>query len=256
MGLLDGRVSIVTGGSSGIGRATALSFAREGAVVVVADLQTEEGQGTVGLVKEAGGDGIFVKTDVSRSDDVREMVEKTIKMYGRLDFAFNNAGISQPPKALADQPEELFEKVVGVNLKGVWLCMKYEIPYMLKNTTGGAIVNTSSVAGLVGFAGVQIYSASKHAVIGLTKSAALEYAKSGIRINAVAPGVIHTKMIEDFIHMAGDDPKLIDSIRAAHPMGRDGKPDEVANAAVWLCSDKASFVTGTVLTIDGGYTAW
>lgn len=249
MTLLSGKVAIVTGGSSGIGRASAILFAREKAMVVVASRREDEGQETVRLVKEAGSDGFFVKTDVAKEADVKAMVEKTIQAYGRLDYAFNNAGIEQLPTPLVEQTEETFDKVMNINVKGVWLSMKYQIPQMLKNG-GGAIVNMSSVAGLIGTPTLSIYVASKHAVLGLTKSVALEYAKSGIRVNAVCPGYIQTQMVERF------DRQMQEQMVQMHPIGRAGQPEEIAEAVVWLCSDKASFVTGHSLTLDGGYVAY
>ena len=245
------KVALITGGSSGIGRATALVFAREGAKVIVASRREDESQETVLLVRKAGSEGLFVKTDVSKEADVKTMVEKTIKAYGRLDFAFNNAGIEQLPTPLAEQTEETFHQITNINVKGVWLSMKYEIPQMLKNG-GGAIVNMSSVAGLIGFPGVPLYVASKHAVLGLTKSAALEYAKSGIRINAVCPGAIETEMYERLVK---ENEQVRHQVMAMHPIGRSGRPEEVANAVVWLCSDAASFITGQSLALDGGFTA-
>lgn len=248
MTLLSGKVAIVTGGSSGIGRASAILFAREKAKVVVASRREDEGQETVRLIKEAGSDGFFVKTDVAKEADVKAMVEKTIRAYGRLDYAFNNAGIEQPSTPLVEQTEETFDKVMNINVKGVWLSMKYQIPQMLKNGEG-AIVNMSSAAGLVGVPTAPLYAASKHAVLGLTKSVALEYAKSGIRVNAVCPGYIQTEMAERL------DRQMQEQLIQMHPIGRGGQPEEIAEAVVWLCSDKASFVTGHSLSLDGGYVA-
>lgn len=251
MNSFQDKVALITGGSSGIGRATALAFAQEGAKVIVASRRENESRETVRLVREAGSEGLFVKTDVSKEADVKEMVEETIKAYGRLDFAFNNAGIEQIPTPFAEQTEETFNQITNINVKGVWLSMKYEIPQMLKNG-GGAIVNMSSIAGLIGFPGIPLYVASKHAVLGLTRSTALEYAKSSIRINAVCPGAIETEMFERFVK---DNEQVRDQVMAMHPIGRSGRPEEIANAVVWLCSDKASFITGQSLALDGGFTA-
>lgn len=252
MAAFTGKVALVTGGSSGIGRAAAIAFAREGAKVVVASRRIKEGEETVQLIKKSGSDGFFIKTDVAKAADVRAMVEKTIATYGRLDYAFNNAGVIEPkPGPLVEQTEETFDQIVNVNVKGIWLSMKYEIPEMLKRG-GGAIVNMSSVAGVIGFPGIGIYSASKHAVIGLTKAAAVEYSKSRVRINAVNPAAIETEMLS---HVAGDNREAMAQMAASHPIGRIGKPEEIADAVIWLCSDKASFVTGHSLMVDGGYTA-
>ena len=250
MASLSGKVAIVTGGSSGIGRATAIAFAREGAKVVVASRREKEGQETVKQVQSAGSEGFFIKTDVSKETDVSAMVEKTIATYGHLDYAFNNAGIEQIPTPLVEQTEETFDQVMDINVKGVWLCMKHQIPQMLVSG-GGAIVNMSSIAGIIGAPGLPIYVASKHAVLGLTKSVALEYAKEGIRINAVCPGMIET----DLLDRAFANQEVKERLIAMHPIGRVGKPEEIAEAVVWLCSDKASFVTGQSLPLDGGYVA-
>jgi len=242
------KVAIITGGSSGIGRATAVALAKEGARVVIAAHRAKESEETLQLVKEAGGDGIFIKTDVGREDEVKQLVELTVGKFGRLDYAFNNAGIEATTKSFVDETPSIFDKVMSINVKGVWLSMKYEIPQMLK-IGGGAIVNMSSIAGVIGFPQMPIYVASKHAVLGLTKSAALEYAKSGIRINAVAPGLIETDMLERAVDANSQLRKQFDAVT---PMGHIGKPEEIANAVVWLLSNKASFVTGHTLIIDGG----
>jgi NAD(P)-dependent dehydrogenase (short-subunit alcohol dehydrogenase family) len=249
--LLDGKVALVTGAGSGIGRATALTFAREGAKVVVADIIAEGGEETVRMVKAAGGEALFVKTDVSKAAEVEALITKVVQTYGRLDCAFNNAGIEGVFVSTAECSEENWDRTLAINLKGVWLCMKYEIPQMLKQG-GGAIVNTASVAGLVGFAGLPAYVASKHGVAGLTKTAALEYAKAGIRVNAVCPGGISTPMTERLFKA---QPQMAEAVAALEPVGRMGKPEEIAEAVVWLCSDAASFVTGHAMAVDGGMVA-
>jgi NAD(P)-dependent dehydrogenase (short-subunit alcohol dehydrogenase family) len=246
--MMDRKVAIVTGGNSGIGRATAIALAREGAKVTVAARRASEGEETVRLVKEAGSDAIFVKTDVAIENDVRSLVEKTVDTYGKLDYAVNNAGIGEKMTPLVEQTSEKFDQIMNTNVRGVWLSMKYEIPMMIKNG-GGAIVNTSSGAGLVGFPQMPVYIASKHAVLGLTKSAALEYAKSGIRRNAIAPGGVETDML---MQTVGDDHQFLETFRSMHPIGRIGRPEEIANTIVWLLSDKASFVLGHTLLVDGG----
>lgn len=250
-GQFDGKVALVTGGGSGIGRAGALAFAREGAKVVVADVVVEGGQETAEMIKQDGGEATFVKTDVSKAAEVEALVNKAVGTYGRLDYAFNNAGILGEMCPVADCTEENFDRVISVNLKGVWLSMKYEIPQMIKQG-GGAIVNTSSVAGVSGGPGIPAYAASKHGVAGLTKTAALEYAQAGIRVNAVCPGGIRTPMVDLYTH---GDPEAEAQMAAMHPLGRMGEPEEIANAVVWLCSDAASFVTGHPMVIDGGSVA-
>ena len=251
METLNNKVALVTGGSSGIGRATALLFASKGAKVVVADVQVSGGQETVDMIKEAGGDAIFVKTDVSKSNDVKALINQTVEHYGRLDCAFNNAGINGRPAPIVDQEEETWDRVININLKGVWLCMKYEVVQMLKQG-GGTIVNTASVAGLIGFRNTTPYVASKHGIVGLTKTVALEYAQANIRVNAVCPGVIHTPMVDRF---TGGSPQALARVAALEPVGRMGKPEEVAEVVVWLSSDAASFVTGHAMAVDGGLVA-
>jgi len=246
-----GKVALVTGASSGIGRATALAFAREGAKVVVSDVVVDGGNETVQLIKKAGGEATFVKADVAQTADVESLVQQTVATYGRLDCAHNNAGISGPLTTVADTAESKWARVIAVNLKGVWLCMKYEQQHMGKQGSG-AIVNTASDAGLVGIAGASAYVASKHGVLGLTKTAALEYAKQGIRVNAVCPGVIETPMVQ---RLTDRHPSAAEAMVAGHPIGRVGKPEEVAEAVIWLCSEAASFVTGLAMSVDGGYVA-
>lgn len=243
------KVALVTGGSFGIGKAAAIAFAERGAKVVVADLL--EDSETINSIQKLGGDAIFVKCDVSKEEDVKNMIAVCIKAYGKLDFAFNNAGIEGITNNTHECSMENWDKTLGVNLKGAWMCMKYELPHMLKQGSG-SIVNTASVAGLVGFRGLPAYTASKHALIGLTKTAALEYAKEGIRINAVCPGVIKTAMID---RITGKKKEVEKQFEDMEPVGRMGKPEEVAEAVVWLCSDAASFVTGNAMTVDGGWVA-
>jgi len=249
--IFNNKVAIVTGGSFGIGRAAAIAFASLGARVVVADSIQDEEQTTLKQIKEAGGQAIFKKCDVSKSAEVKAMVDKTVATYGRLDFAFNNAGIEGALATTQECTEDNWDKTIGVNLKGIWLCMKYEIPYMLQQGKG-AIVNCASVAGLIGFPGLPAYVVSKHGVVGLTKTAALENAKQGIRINAVCPGVIHTAMID---RITGMNKEVEKQYVTMEPVGRMGKPEEVAEAVIWLCSDAASFVTGHSMPVDGGWIA-
>lgn len=246
---LENKVALITGGTTGIGRDTAVLFAKEGAKVVITGRREAEGKETIDLVRAAGGDGTFVKSDVSKAAETESMVRKTVEKYGRLDVAFNNAGVEGGWVPLAEQTEETWDYVHGINLKGVWLSLKYEIQQMLKQGGGGAIVNMSSVAGLIGAPGAGIYIASKHGVLGLTKTAAIEYAAQGIRVNAVCPAVIETAMAE----RAFNDPVFNKRVRAMHPLGRFGKATEVAEAVLWLCSDKSSFTTGQYIGVDGGF---
>lgn len=249
MARMDGKVAIVTGAASGIGRATAVLFARKGAKVVVADWK--DGADTVREITDAGGEAIFMQVDVSDSSQVADMVRKTVETYGGLDYACNNAGIEGLMGATAECTEENWDRTIGINLTGVWLCMKNEIPEMLKRG-GGSIVNMASVAGLVGFQGLPAYCASKGGVVLLTKAAALEYAKQGIRVNAICPGVIRTAMVDRVI---GGDPQAEAAFTAMEPIGRLGTPDEIAHAVVWLCCDASSFTTGTAIPVDGGFVA-
>jgi NAD(P)-dependent dehydrogenase (short-subunit alcohol dehydrogenase family) len=248
---MHGKVALVTGAAAGIGRATALAFAHAGAKVVVSDIQAPGGEETVSLIKAADGDAIFVQTDVSRGADIAALVHTTLEYYGRLDYACNNAGIEGTPATTAEYPDEAWDRVIAVNLTGVWQCMKHEIPAMLKH--GGAIVNMSSILGTVAFASAAAYTAAKHGVIGLTKTAALEYAAQGLRINAVCPAFIVTPMLERGGMLT--DPAVRAAMENMHPIKRMGKPEEIAAAVVWLCSDEASFVTGHAMLVDGGYTA-
>jgi NAD(P)-dependent dehydrogenase (short-subunit alcohol dehydrogenase family) len=249
-GSLTGRAAFVTGAASGIGRATALAFARAGAGVVVADLAEEANQETASLIEQSGGRAVAVRCDVTRSEDVQAALQKAVDAFGRLDFAFNNAGVEQEIKPAAETPEEEWDRILAINLRGVFLCLKYEIPLMLEQG-GGAIVNTSSGAGVKGFGGGVAYAASKFGVVGLSKSAALDYAASNIRINAICPGITDTEMMQRF---SGGTSEGRQAVIAQEPIGRMGTPEEIAAAVVWLCSDAASFVLGHALVIDGGQT--
>ena len=249
-GSLAGKVAFVTGAANGIGRAAALAFAREGANVVVADISEQGNRETVRLIEELGGRALAVRCDVTRAEDVKAALDKGVEAFGGLDFAFNNAGFEQAITAAADLTEEEWDRIVRVNLRGMFLCMKHEIPLMLKRG-GGAIVNTSSGAGVKGIAGQAAYSAAKFGVIGLTKAAALDYAAQNIRVNAVCPGIIDTPMMQRF---TGGTPKGVARVIAQEPVGRMGKPEEIAAAVLWLCSDPAAFVVGHALVIDGGQT--
>jgi NAD(P)-dependent dehydrogenase (short-subunit alcohol dehydrogenase family) len=247
-----GKVAFVTGAASGIGRATVLAFAREGTSVVAADVSEEGNQETARMVQQDGGRVIAVRCDVTRSDEVKAALAKTIEAFGRLDFAFNNAGV-EPRKSAptADYEEQEWNRIIDINLRGVFLCMKHEIPLILRHGSGGAIVNTSSGAGIIGIKGSPAYTAAKHGLLGITKAAALDYAAQNIRINAVCPGYIETPMMERF---TGGTPEGRAKVVAEEPIGRMGKPEEIAAAVLWLCSDAAAFMIGHAMVIDGGQT--
>ena len=249
-GRLENKVILVTGGSSGIGRVTAQTFAKEGAKVVIADINTAGGEETVKMVQKDGGEATFIRADVANTADVEALVDKTIDIYGQLNCAFNNAGVVGITAPTTEYTEDSWDHVLSVNLKGVWLCMKYEIPRMIK-LGGGAIVNTSSILGLVATEDRPAYVASKHGIIGLTKAAALEYATVGVRVNAICPGIIRTESDTE-ARLFGEDSQFEKEKIAETPVGRLGTPSEIAEAAVWLCSDAASFVTGLAMAVDGG----
>jgi NAD(P)-dependent dehydrogenase (short-subunit alcohol dehydrogenase family) len=253
-GQFNTKVAVVTGAASGIGRATALAFAREGANVVVSDVAVQGGEETVRLIKEAGGEATFVTCDVSQAEEVKALVTKAVDTYGRLDYDINIAGIEGTLATTADYPEDVWSKVIGINLTGPYLCMKYAIPQMLTQGAG-VIVNMASILGVVGFATAGAYTAAKHGLVGLTKVAALEYATQGLRVNAVCPGFIETPMVMERGLAAGSHPEVYQQLAEIHPMKRLGKPEEIAAGVVWLCSEAASFVTGQTLIVDGGYTA-
>jgi NAD(P)-dependent dehydrogenase (short-subunit alcohol dehydrogenase family) len=277
-GIVDGKVVIVTGGAQGIGRAAVLAFAREGAKVVVADILVKDGESVARQVKAEGGEAVFIRCDVTQAAEVQAMVDLAVSTFGRLDCAFNNAGIEGEFASTVDCTEENFDRMLAINLKGVWLCMRAEMKQMLKQKSGGAIVNTASVAGVVAERGYPAYAAAKGGVIQLTRTAAVEYAPAQIRVNAVCPGVVSTPMIDrslDKMNFAGLMPALAqDSIvgwwgekimglrpfkkfmlNFLSPMGRPGKPEEIAEAAVFLCSDKSAYMTGQAMILDGGMTA-
>ncbi|MCA1858056.1 SDR family oxidoreductase [Massilia oculi] len=246
-----GKVALVTGAASGIGRATALAFGRAGAHVVVADTAIDGGHATAAMIVESGGKALFVRSDIGKAADVEALVDKTINYYGRLDIAVNNAAIDEESAPLAEGDEAQYDRIMDANVKGVWLCMKYQLRQMLRQGSG-AIVNVASVSGLVGAPNRAIYAASKHAVLGLTRSAATEYAREGIRINALCPAAVKTPMLARFVER---DPAAEEKLEASHPMGRVAETIEVANAALWLASEQASYVNGHELVVDGGFTA-
>jgi NAD(P)-dependent dehydrogenase (short-subunit alcohol dehydrogenase family) len=250
-GMLEGKVALVTGGASGIGRAAARVFAREGAAVALADVNVEGGERAAREVEEGGGRARFLRADVSSAAEVEALVQGTVAAFGGLDCAFNNAGVEGAAGPIAESTEENWDRVVEINLKGVWLCMKHEVARMLRQG-GGAIVNTSSIMGLVACRDNPAYAATKHGVVGLTRSAALDYARSGIRVNAVCPGYVRTPMLERLFE---ELPDLEEPVIARHPLGRLAAPEEIAEAVAWLCSDRASFVTGHIMPVDGGYVA-
>jgi NAD(P)-dependent dehydrogenase (short-subunit alcohol dehydrogenase family) len=246
-----GKSALVTGAAAGIGRATAVAFARAGAAVLVADLNEKGGLETCEQIRAEGGRGEFFRCDLSRAPEVAAMVDRAVQTFGRLDFACNNAGIEGPTAPTADYPEAEWDRVLAVNLKSVWLCMRQEIPRMLEQG-GGAIVNIASIAGVIGFPGASAYVASKHGVIGLTRAAALEYARQGVRVNAICPGIIRTEMID---RSAQGNPDAIKQLEQGTPLGRMGRPEEIASAAVWLCSEGGGYTVGHPLVVDGGWVA-
>lgn len=248
---LENKVALVTGGTSGIGKATAIALGVAGAKVVFSGRREEEGENTANSMRQSGAECLFVRSDVSSESDIKALIQKTVESYGRIDCAFNNAGIESSPKPLHEQSIEHFDNLMATNVRGLFLCMKYEIQQMLTQSSG-VIINNSSAAGIIGFAGVSPYSASKHAVMGLTRSAALDYAKQSIRINAVNPGLIATEMTDRF---SDKDPALEQQLASIVPIGRLGQAEEIAATVVFLCSDAASYITGQSIVIDGGFTA-
>lgn len=250
MGTFDGKVALVTGATSGMGLVTAIAFAEQGAKAVVCGRREAEGAEAVRRIEQAGGEGLFIRCDVTKASDVEAMIERIEATYGRLDIAFNNAGVGAKYLPVEQQTEEEFDRVTAINLKGVWLCMKYEIPAILR-AGGGSIVNNSSVGGLIGLAGMAIYNATKHGVLGMTKSAAIDYAKKGIRINAVCPGIIQTETAAS--SMGGRE--AVQKLGATrHPIGRAGESEDVADAVLWLCSPQSSMLIGQSIALDGGRT--
>lgn len=251
----DGQVAVVTGGSSGIGESAVRQFAERGAAVVVADVDVDVGEAVAASVRDDGGQATFVETDVRSSEDAAAMVETAVDSYGRLDFALNNAGIRGERHPIQEYPEDAWQRVIDTNLTGVWNCVKHELRQLDAQGDGGAIVNTASVVGKSGLPDGSSYSAAKHGVIGVTKTAAMEVGDSDIRVNAVCPGYIDTPMIQSQGDRVSTDEEALEEIRALHPMDRLGDPDEVASAAVWLCSEDASYITGDALNVDGGFLA-
>jgi len=249
--LLGGKIALITGAGSGIGRATALIFAREGATIALSDIAAEGGQETLRMVKQAGAEAIFVRTDVSKLAEVEALIAKVISNWGRLDCAFNNAGIDGKMAKTAECTEETWNRTIAVNMTGVFFCMKAEIPHMLRQG-GGAIVNTASAAGLTGSPGLPAYVASKHGVVGLTRAAAIEYGREKVRINCVCPGPIRTPMLG---RLLSSRPEMEQRFASAEPLKRLGEPAEIGEAVAWLCSDAASYVTGHAMSVDGGYMA-
>jgi NAD(P)-dependent dehydrogenase (short-subunit alcohol dehydrogenase family) len=250
--LLESKVTVITGAGSGIGRACALAFAGEGARVVVSDIAVQSGNETVNRIEQAGGEATFISCDVAQPQEIEALIHNTVETYGKLDCAVNNAGIAGVQATTADYPLENWQRVININLTAPWLCMKYELAQMVKQGKG-AIVNMASILGTTGFAQSGAYVAAKHGLVGVTRTAALEYAKSGIRVNAVCPGFIETPLLHQT--EAGSNMQILQAIANLHPVGRLGTPGEIANMVLWLCSDAASFVTGATMIVDGGYTA-
>ena len=248
------KVVLITGGGSGIGKATAIRFGAEEAKVVIGNRNEQAGREVVRQITDAGGIASFKQTDVTKPEDVKGLVDHTTSLYGRLDAAFNNAGTEGTPSLLAEDTEANFQHVFDANVKGLWLSMKYEIDYMLSHG-GGSIVNVSSIAGLIGFPQLGIYAASKHAVLGLTKVAALEYGARGIRVNAVSPAGVETGMLDRVVGASEEKQQTLEAMKGMHPIGRFGRPEEIAGAVIWLCSEDASFMLGQSVTVDGGFTA-